>query len=449
MWQPGTPSQFTYVTFPQPGYYLYGNTLGSDGNVWYVANPGANYSSILRVGNTGTTTSFALVPLPGCTFTQISLAVTGSVVKADNDRVWFSDEGCGNGGGIGAVTNSGQVEELPLGTDSNGNVREPLYIGLVEDANGTIWFSEYVYPPGGGAGFFAIGEIENAATALSGGSFTVTDTPVGSLETYAIVIGPKNQPWFAYGGESAAGIGTVVGSGTTATADLDPLPAGSSENAGLVSYGGYLYTTGQKAVYRWKVAGKTVTSTSYPLPNQGIIDDFGLTAGGDGNLYFPGYDGDALGETLFDFVPSTQTFGSNLSGSLLVQSSYSLTRGSDGNIWGGTPEGAPEVFVYAVFAIQIGGLGVFQGIPTALLSTSGVNGPSTYPITATEANTLAQSLTATSEDKTVVTVSPTGAQANTGVPITFTLTAVGAGTTTIKVTDAKKNVVYVPVYVSP
>ncbi len=286
----------------EPDFYAHSMTAGPDGALWMTE---FGSSRIVRVAMDGSTTEFDVAP---------GVGPSGITVGPDQN-IWFGMEG--GPPGIGRISTSGQLLELPLG------LYLAVPVGFVSGPDGNVWFTSAGITGPIGPGLTAIGK------ASPGGQITTYPLPYGTSAT-GIIVSPEGSLWFIFSDLfhqshptlPFAGIQRINldGTGLSIVASLDPDQATSM----VLGPGGNAWITMRSNAIGKVTAAGAVTKYAMPTPNSSPFD---IAAGLDGNLWFTEFDGNKIGRitpqgVVTEFQVPTPDAGP-----------AAICAGPDGNIW--------------------------------------------------------------------------------------------------------------------
>ncbi len=308
-WAPATKGQGLMTEFPLAGsgpvntgpeFYAHSMTAGPDGAVWMTEWVS---SRIVRVAMDGSITEFDVAP---------GVSPSGITVGPDQNT-WFGMEG--GPPGIGRISTSGQLVELPLGLYLS------MPVGFVSGPDGNVWFTSAGILGPISPGVAAIGKV------TPGGQITTYPLPNDTNAT-GIIVSPEGNFWFIYvflaspspGPRAGVQRINLDGTGLSVVASLDPDQATSMV---LGPDGNAWITMKSNAIGKVTAAG-VVTKYPVPTPNSSPFD---ITAGPDGNLWFTEYDGNKIGRitpqgVITEFLVPTPDAGP-----------AAICVGPDGHIW--------------------------------------------------------------------------------------------------------------------
>jgi virginiamycin B lyase len=232
-----------------------------------------------------------------------------------------------------------------------------------------------------------------------------------------ITLGPDGAMWF-----TMAGAGSI-GRFDTKTHAITYFPIATPDAGPILSFAGSIYFLAgydneNDYVGKMTPAGQIAKITLPTWSNKARIE--AMCIGPDGNLWVGGFG------SLWSIAPSDSVSGPMQLPGITQGPSY-LAAGADGNLWSLNEEPA-SVTVYLLHALSTSA--------SRFNLTSGEGAP----LTVTE-KTPSGTIRATSRSARVAIVTSNG-------PGAFTVTAVGAGRTTVHVSDAQHNFVDIPVTVS-
>jgi streptogramin lyase len=247
-------------------------TTGPDGAMWF-----ADGAEIGRITTDGAVEQFPLTT-PGATVQEIT--------SGPDDTLWFTQQDSSEEWEIGRITADGAITlypPLPTNVDSVG--------GIVEAANGDLWFTEGLGEP-----------VKNGDSGIIGritpkGEFT--SFPTSMWPVVPITIGPGGNVWFA---------GALV-------------QAGANYDANYAAIG-EVTSKGQVKVYDVPSTVQRHKRGSYydePAPPT-------LISGPDGDLWFGEQSGKTTG------IARISTSGKQGS-TIPTGNADDLTRGPDGRVW--------------------------------------------------------------------------------------------------------------------
>jgi len=242
----------------------------------------------------------------------------GSITDGPDGRLWFTDDGCGGGGGpgicqIGAIDTSGTITEY--GASELGSTYVPD--GIVTGADCNLWFTENT------------GRYIGRMTPTG----TLTQFPTGlapgdnqSDENDGIALGPDGNVWFIVDTDPAT-IARITPSGTITTfgAGLNPgavpnfITAGSDGNLWFTDVGTHA------AIGRITPEG-VITEFSAGLPDGSSPQE--IAAGPDGDVWFSDRGTDTIGR-----VTPSGTISEDVTGLVQNAGPAGLALGPDGNLW--------------------------------------------------------------------------------------------------------------------
>lgn len=303
----------------------------------------------------------------------------GEMVRGPKSDLWFVEQG--SNGSIDRMTTDGQLTQYALPIPNEA--ADSLTMG--PDRN--IWFSEY--QPGFQQQM--IGRVRPDGHFLP--SFNIVGGP-------AMTTGPDGRVWVAVRNSTSIEAITQTGQVTVYSGLSSPanwIIPGPDGNVWFTegSYVGKITTSGQ--------------ITEYSEPSS--IGIFGITVGPDKHLWFAMEFAQDLGR--ISLTGQTQF----LQNPFPYQEGGSITKGPDGNIWFGEA-GYLGVFIRLVLSVQPSSIDFTQVGQTQVITVSEKKYHGLW--------------TATSQDPSVATVSPASNN-------TFTVTAVGSGSTSIDVADSTGN----------
>jgi len=345
---------------------------------------GDSPGSIARVTPSGSVTLF---PLPNPFSYPLSLC------RGPSDTIWFTENGTGY---IGKITMSGQITEYtanPLPSSRTDFI--------TRGKDGNFWFSEtnVNYPNG------VIGRIRPSGRFLS---YLVSPSAVAGP---GITTGPDGNVWFVelnagkIGKVTPQGQFTEFGGTGSEVEEIAPGPDGN-----------LWFTVADGHVGKSTVDG-SITVYSIPGSNLGLGP---ITDGPDKHLWVGAVDANEL--IRIDTAGNFNIFAIPFSG---MPQPYGITTGPDRNVW---------------FTVNGYRVGVYirlrMTVTPSSLTFSSIGQMQTISVKETHYH---GSWTATS-DPSVVSVSQSGSD-------TFTVTAVGTGSTTIDILDSDHNDFTVPVVV--
>ena len=245
---------------------------GPDGDLWFTANASVTIrravtaSLVGRVDPaTGAVSEFAI---------PSGAALPGAITAGSDGNLWFPEE---NLPGVGRVTPSGQVSEFTVTQGSIGS--GPMALG----SDGDLYF--------GTSTPATIGRITPAGQVTQ-----FADPDTSATNVYLTAAGPDENVWFAddgFGVTSKAGRITPAGQISTFSVPLfDGQPI-----VGLAAFAagpdGDLWFTANAGTIRTVAAGlvgrvdpATGAVTEFAIPSGAAIPG-AITAGSDGNLWFP------------------------------------------------------------------------------------------------------------------------------------------------------------------
>jgi virginiamycin B lyase len=274
--------------------------------------------------NAGATAGQATLTIAKPVFTEYG-AVTASkylegIAVGPDNALWFTESATNK---IGRITTAGSItNEFSTGITNNAT---PTTIAAGSDGN--LWFTE-----------FGLGKVASITT--SSGTVKEYLTPSGALSSpYGIVSGPDGNMWFAEDSTTYSNIGKfspaamdgglgLILEFTTATASSSPAQIAVGPDNKL-----WFTETGVEKIGSITTAG--TGAADYPsTPNS--LEEGGITAGSDGNIWFaeqnPGAgvptDGHAIGVIPTSGSPVTRIPFTNT-----FTSPAGIITGPDGAIW--------------------------------------------------------------------------------------------------------------------
>jgi virginiamycin B lyase len=312
---------------------LTGIVTGPDKNVWFT---NALTNSLVRVTMAGKTTAFPLTATVG---TTTSAFQPGALTIGADGRFWMggcvsTSFGCEDLG-VAAVTTSGQ---LTLYVAPHGDTPGPTN-GLVLGPDGNVWFA--------------------------GASHLERVTPTGKIARYAypsgesnnlyagVTVGPDKKIWFTEHDTNAVG-NVDPSTGTITEINLLFTGIGACAAAGMTAGGdGNLYfacgsgPTNQIAQLSTSGNGQAFTNS-----NGGIANAQSLTTGRDGNVYIAAngeLDYFDVGKGLLNAYPPPS-----------AAEFISLTAATDGNIWVLDATGHVDAYVLDVLNVNPASVSSFE-----------------------------------------------------------------------------------------
>ena len=305
---------------------------------------------LVSSGCTSTVSSPHLSPSPKAAalthLTEFALPTTNGgplgITTGPDGNLWFTEF---NGNRIGRITPTGRVTLFPLPPpyeEPNG-LPTPftMPIGITAGRDGNLWFTTNngigrITPKGTFTGFYPL-PLPNSAPAK-------------------ITTGLDGNLWFTEQGTDTIGRITLSGSLTEfplPTANTDPwgITAGPDGNLWFTERGRDIEAP-QRTIFPSQIGRITPKGaiTEFPLPRYGNLElgglayPSGITAGPDGNLWFPESWHNKIGRItplgiLTEFALPTLTHDSS-GGS---EFPLAITADSDGNLWFTTDNGIGRI----------------------------------------------------------------------------------------------------------
>jgi streptogramin lyase len=272
---------------------------GPDGNVWFtVVGPSP---AIGRITPSGQITEFPL-----------STGLPDSITSGPDGNLWFTDGGCssylsfhGNASGpcgIGRITPSGQITELPTTTagfpESANGMPDGFPDAITSGPDGNVWFTDgscsqgISFPVGMGNAACEIGRITP--------SDQITEFPVGATYPDAIAAGPDGNLWFT--------------DSMTVTNGSEPVSIGR------------ITPSGQVTKFSAGLGAHSVPGPAVGVPEMNQPGPHGITSGSDGNMWFID-----VGTLSIARITPSDRISEFPAG--LHRAPQSIARGPDGNLW--------------------------------------------------------------------------------------------------------------------
>lgn len=362
---------------------------GTDGNVWFSDDGYA-------VGKVTVRGTFSIYPAPASCVSRLTAGKT---------LMYASNQTCPNA--IFAITSGGTYTSFPLGTV------DPEYNQLVLGHDGFVYF-------------WAVDTATNvtALYKMSADGYSLTNFPttVNGPRAIAMTVGPNFN---LYGVQNSA---IVVFNPVALSFTNFPFPAGVTNGSvnlqGIAFFNSALYFSFDKGLEKMTAAGKFST-----IPLDGTQAG-PVVVGKDGNLYtLTAGSGSAVNLWRIDKTGAVTNLGSDARLPSGVNQVLTMISGSDGNLWIG--DDGSKIWVYVLYDLSVSPQSLSMSLssnPSAVLTVSESLSGGT--------------LSVASSNIAVASVTPAS-------PGTYTVSAVGAGACVITVKDTQKNMVEVPVVVSP
>jgi streptogramin lyase len=244
------PPSGTIVEFPVPTANAgpFAITLGPDGNLWFTeSNTGTN--KVAKITPAGAITEFAL---------PTANAFPGNIVSAPDGNLWYVDEASH----IGRVTTAGTITLFPA-TDP---------AGIAVGSDGNLWVNE-----------FNGMKVDVYSTAGALLHSYASHTNPANLQLEQITAGPDGNIWFdTFSSDNV--VKMITGTGATTTFVYSP----TIQNVmrGITSGpDGNVWASASDSNLIARIAPASGTLTTFAIPSANA-QPYGITNGGDGNLYF-------------------------------------------------------------------------------------------------------------------------------------------------------------------
>jgi len=256
----------TLFSIPTRNSATYDITVGADDNLWFVERRGVG-----RITPEGTITEFAIPDPPGCGACCDNCYAPQGITSGPDGNLWYVSSYRNT---VGRITPTGTVTEFPA---AYWNLHD-----ITSGPDGNLWFTEYYGKPGDEEGT-AIGRITPAGT--------ITDFPV-SGRPLRITAGPDGNLWFVgdVGVARMTPTGTVTELSFPTMSHADDITAGPDGNLWVRACGVRYCPDAGDAGMIARIT-PTGTITEFPLPDPSCGYQGGITAGPDGNIWFPYHSG--------------------------------------------------------------------------------------------------------------------------------------------------------------